>query len=162
MTQKTFTTVRFGNCELSFTDEDVVDLENIGFREDYNHDEKLWLLHDHGFTLCVVLASNLQDALDAAVDANKLDRFLIDFEDTGDRQSYLTKDCKDRNKAMDDLPAYIDGDDKYYWEFEPSFLGNAGEPFDIDSLGYVCFDLPKRSLTRALGEVIDGTDGHFI
>ena len=46
---------------------------------EYNpHNIRLWLLHDHGFTVCAVFATSLQDALDIAVDENKMDRYLID------------------------------------------------------------------------------------
>src|SRR5262249_44228884 len=48
------------------------------------HNVHGFLLHDHGFTVAVVFASNLQDALDEAADAGKLDRFQGSEEDMGE------------------------------------------------------------------------------
>jgi len=54
MSKKTI--VRVGNFELSFTDADVVNIEDIDFAGDYAEGlgERLWLIHDAGFTVCVV------------------------------------------------------------------------------------------------------------
>jgi hypothetical protein len=43
-------------------------------------------------------------------------------------------------------PEYTDKDGgKWWWAIEPTFLGNASELFDIESLGYVELPNPKRS-----------------
>jgi len=104
--------------DIKFSDADVVDLDNWIAAGEYNpHSVRPWLFHDHGFVLCVVFADSLQDALDEAVDADKLDRYLI-----------------------------AEGDMKDYENEEGiSFLGNAGEPFDIESLGVIELPNPKRS-----------------
>jgi len=104
--------------QIKFTDEDVVDIDDWIPAGEYNpHNVRPWLLHDHGFVLAVVFADCLQDAIDEAVDADKLDRFLVNEADRGD---------------------YPDDEGI-------SLLGNAGEPFDIESLGYVELDNPPMS-----------------
>lgn len=82
----------------------------------YNHHP--FILHDAGFVVCVVFASNLQDALDEAVDQNKLDRFQV---------------------TETELKDYITGQDaEGFDEYDGiTHLGNASEPFDIESLGIV-------------------------
>ena len=75
------------------------------------------MLHDHGFVLAVVFADCLQDALDIAVDNDKLDRFQV------------------TDNEMSDYPD----------EEGLSFLGNASEPFDIESLGAIELPNPKFS-----------------
>ena len=113
------TTIRHNNIEFSFTDDDIVEPDEFIPDGEYNpHDIHPWLLHDHGFTVCVVFASNLQDALDTAVDNGKMDRYLVSDEDMKD---------------------YDDPD-------ELAYLGNASEPFDIDTLGYVELSNPKGSI----------------
>lgn len=105
--------------EIKFTDADVVDLGDWIAAGEYNpHGVRPWLLHDHGFVLCVVFASNLQDALDKAVDEDKLDRFLI------------------AEKDLDDYGPEGDG---------IAYLGNASEPFNIESLGVEELPNPKAS-----------------
>jgi len=95
---------------IKFSDEDVVNFDAFIPEGEFNpHNVHPWVLHDHGFVVAVVFAGNLQDALDKAVDANKMDRFLIkekDFGDYPDDQGVTT-------------------------------LGNAGEPFDIENLDYI-------------------------
>jgi hypothetical protein len=74
----------------------------------YNpHNVHPWLFHDHGFALCVCFADCLQDALDIAADSGMIDRFRV--SPTG---------------KLDYEP---DGEGLTY-------LGNASEPFDIESL----------------------------
>ncbi len=131
------TKVLFGNLEFSFTDEDVIDLGDVQFAGEYNPwNKRMWLFHDHGFTLCVVMAESLQDALDIAVDNDKLDRFLVTEDQAEDY-----------------------GDDIYDCD-SLAYLGNASEPFDIETLGYVEFPLPKRSLTALYGESVKGLTCH--
>lgn len=105
--------------EIEFTDDDIVDIDSWIPAGEYNpHNVHPWLLHDNGFVLCVVFASNLQDALDAAVDANKLDHFLVDdaqLAEYGPDEEGITR------------------------------LGNASEPFDIESVSFVELKNPPRS-----------------
>ncbi|GAG26907.1 unnamed protein product, partial [marine sediment metagenome] len=65
-----------------FTDLDVCQIEDWIPEGEYNpHSVRPWLLHDHGFTVAVCFASSLQDALDIAVDCDKLDQFKVETED---------------------------------------------------------------------------------
>ena len=105
-------TVRVENLELSFPIPTLSTIPIFPQGESNPHNVRPWLLHDHGFALAVVFADCLQDALDIAVDNDKLDRYLIDKADYGDYE------------VETDSPRC-------------AFLGNAGEPFDIDALGYV-------------------------
>lgn len=157
------TIVRYQNLEFSFTDEDVIDIGDVSLDGDYNpYGERMWLIHDHGFTICVVMATNLQDALDAAVDENKMDRFLIDVTDPSVRDDYMTTDPAEIAAGYDpECPKFVDEDGtKYWWSREPAHLGNASEPFDIDTIGYVEFPLPKRSLTALYGHEVDAISCH--
>lgn len=101
-----------------FSDADVVNPDDFIAKGEYNpHNVRPFLLHDHGFTVAVVFAQSLQDAIDEAVDADKMDRYLIDPADMGDYPS----------------------------EEGISFLGNASESFDIESLGAIELPNPPRS-----------------
>jgi hypothetical protein len=117
---------------LSFTDDDVINLDEFIPDSAYNpHSVRPWLLHDHGFALAVVFADCLQDALDIAVDAGKLDRYFIE-------EKYNTPGTK--GLPASDYPTL--GTDN---EEGITRLGNASEPFDIDALGYVELRNPQFS-----------------
>ena len=118
------------HCEIhgiKFDDSDVVEPDEYIPDGEYNpHNVRPWLLHDHGFVVCVVFADCLQDALDAAVDADRMDRFLVEGAD---------------------LDEYEDmGDDNPL-----AYLGNASEPFDIETLGFVEIPNPPFSFCALLG-----------
>jgi hypothetical protein len=130
------------NCELRFSDDDVVNPDEFTPNGEYNpHSVRPWLLHEHGFALAVVFADSLQDALDIAVDAEKLDRYKVDLASESERSDYLTDDFSKADGGLDpNCPEYVGDDGKQYWWKEgmmPAFLGNEGEPFDIETLGYV-------------------------
>lgn len=136
--------------EITFTDADVVNIDNWIPKGEYNpHNVRPWLLHDSGFVLCVVFADSLQDALDEAVNENKLDRFQIDMDNEGERDDYLTSNWDDADHSLDqECPEYTDAAGvKYWWRdgMTPAFLGNASEPFDIESLGIEELPNPARS-----------------
>jgi len=105
--------------QIKFSDDDVVNPTDFIARADYNpHKVRPFLIHDAGFTVAVVFADNLQDALDIAVDAGKLDAFQIseaDLSDYGPEEDGITR------------------------------LGNAGEPFDIQTLDAVELPTPQFS-----------------
>ena len=64
---------------IRFDDSDVVNAD------DWHEDGPgAFLLHDHGFTLAVVIAETLQDALDEAADCGKLESFKIEESELGD------------------------------------------------------------------------------
>ena len=91
--------------QIKFTDADVVNPDDFIPAKAYNpHKVRPFLLHDHTFVLAVVFAESLQDALDIAVDAGKLDGFQVSEND------------------LADYGADEDG---------ISRLGNAGEAFDV-------------------------------
>lgn len=117
--------------EITFTDADIVNIGNwIPAGESNPHSVVPYLFHDHGFVVAVVFASNLSNALDIAADADKLDRYLI---------------------ADKDLESY--GPDAA----GISYLGNANEPFDIESLHDLELPNPPRSFVAqfnlAFGEI---------
>jgi hypothetical protein len=105
--------------QITFSDSDIVNLDDWIAKGEFNpHNVRPWLLHDHGFAVAVVFADCLQDAIDEAVDAGKMDRYLI---------------------AESDLKDYGDDGDGI------SYLGNDGQPMDIESLGAIELPNPKRS-----------------
>ena len=107
------------NFEWKFSETDVVDSCDFIPAGDFNpHNIHPFILHDAGFVVAVVFASNLQDALDIAVDGDKLDRFLVTPGELGDYEA---------GKDSEGNPEY-EG---------ITHLGNASEPFDIDTLGIV-------------------------
>ena len=116
-------TINVNNLEFSFTDADVCNLFDwIPAGESNPHNVRPWLLHDHGFTLAVVFAGCLQDAIDEAVDNGKLTRFKLDEKE---------------------VEAYCDTDN----EELISYLGNYGVPHDIESLDYIEIVNPPASFT---------------
>jgi hypothetical protein len=71
--------------QIKFTDADVVNKDDFIPQGEYNpHKVGPILLHDAGFILAVVFAESLQDALDIAADAGKLQAFEVDDEDMAD------------------------------------------------------------------------------
>jgi len=114
-------------AEITFTDADVVNPDQAVYQGENNYGVRPWLLHDAGFVLAVVFADCLQDAIDEAVDADRLDRFMVSAEDMGD----------------------------YPNEEGLSFLGNASEPFDIESLGYIELPIPARSFVAQLNASVN-------
>lgn len=110
-----------------FSDTDVVNPGDWIPHGEYNpHNVRPFLLHDHGFVIAIVFADCLQDALDEAVDADKMDRYLIGESDRADYG------WTEENGFPDDADSV-------------TYLGNASEPFDIDSLGAVELPNPVAS-----------------
>ena len=109
---------------LSFTDADVVNPDDFIPAGEYNpHNIHPFVLHDHGFVIGVVFAEHLQDALDIAVDENRMDHFMVsdaDMEDYGPDEDGIAR------------------------------LGNAGEPFDIQNVDCVELANPKFSFVALL------------
>lgn len=133
--------ITINNLDFSFTDADVCNPDNFVPDGDYNpHNIHPWLLHDHGFTVAIVFASNLQDAIDEAVDEDKMDRYAIGDVDLLD---YHDDDCasKVRVPGTGNIAAAACTCDTP----GVSYLGNAGEPFDIETLGFVELQNPPAS-----------------
>lgn len=128
---------------IKFSDADVVNPDDFIPAGEFNpHNVVPWLLHDHGFVLAVVFASNLQDAIDEAVDADKLDRYLLDRNDRSTQDDYMavTEDGSGFPVYREEnLLLMLD------WKEGISFLGNAGEPFDIEGLSAIELPNPKFS-----------------
>jgi hypothetical protein len=118
--------------EISFSDEDVANPDDFIPAGGYNpYKVRPFLLHDHGFVVAVVFASNLQEALDIAVDENKLDGFAVsekELTDYGPEEEGITR------------------------------LGNAGEPFDIESLEVIELPNPKWSFVALFNNVENKND----
>ena len=147
--------------DFRFSDDDVVNVDDWIPQGDYNpHNVRPWVIHDHGFTLAVVFAANEQDALDEAVDHDKLDRYMIKPGE-GDWQDYMTCDPAKMAAGFDpECPEYVDGNGvRWWWSVEPAFLGNAGEAFDVDSLGIAPMPNPKMSFKAVvMAEFCGGGD----
>lgn len=110
---KTFRgTIKHNGYELAYSMDDFINASDI---DTWKH---CYLLHDHGYVLAIVFADCEQDALDEAVDCNKLDRYQVSDEEMSD---------------------YGDTDEERMEQL--SYLGNASEPFDIESLGM--FEIAK-------------------
>lgn len=134
--------------EIKFSDKDVINIEDAIFNGDYNPNKVApYLIHDHGSVIAVVFASSMNEALDIAVDKDKLDAFLIDPSDKSDRDDYMTSDFSKAAGGLDEkCPEFTDKDGvKYWWSVEPAFLGNASEPFDIESIGIEKMPVPQLS-----------------
>ena len=85
------------------------------------HRMRPWLIHNEYGPMCIVFAHHEGDALDQAVDSNRLDSCLNEIEHA------------------------THGD-----ECECSFLGNASEPFDLTNIGIVELPNPKFSFCALL------------
>lgn len=143
--------------QIKFTDTDVINLDDWIPAGEYNpHNVRPFLLHDHGFVLCVVFADCLSDALDIAADEGKFDRYLIDLNNPSHRDDYLVRDIVTPGSDPN-CPEYIDKEgNKYWWkeEKEPAFLGNAGEPFDLESIGVEELANPPRSFCAQYNAIV--------
>lgn len=140
-------------AQIKFTDKDVVNPDdfipatNEAYKSHNPHHMRPWLIHDHGTAACVVFAQSQRDALDEAANAGKLDPWQIDPSDEDDRADYMTTNEEEVASKYDVYaPEYVDTDGvKWYWNMEPTLLGNAGEPFDIEGLEVVELPIPKFS-----------------
>lgn len=115
---------------VKFTDADVVNPDDFIPAGEYNPNKVLpFLFHDEGFALAVVFAENLQDALDIAADAGKLDRYQVHSDDLKDYADMRADGHPDWDSAHERL----------------AHLGNASEPYDIESLGIMELPAPAFS-----------------
>jgi hypothetical protein len=105
--------VNANGLEWSFNRSDVVNPDDYIPNGEFNpYKIHPFLIHNEFGPLCVVYASNLQDALDEAVDGDKLDSCLVSPEDYKEAEAEGHSD-------------------------EYANLGNAGEPFDLTYIGFV-------------------------
>lgn len=116
------------NLDLQFSDSDVVN------PEDYDDDKggpTPFFLHDAGFCLAVCFADCLQDAIDIAVDGDKLERFAVDFSE---------------NDPLADWRDYGETPDEATENDRISWLGNCCLPYDIETVGAIELTTPAFSL----------------
>jgi hypothetical protein len=114
---------------MEFTLKDVCNLSDAlsyapesGKKASFNpHGVRPIILSDHGQVVTVVFASNLQDALDEAVDQHKLD-------------SYMIEEPGNTNTEVKGLPAADYPTLGTENEEGIARLGNASEPFDIENI----------------------------
>lgn len=131
------TVVRFANYEIKFSDSDIANPEDVTwYAGGTKLKESFWVLHERGSVVCVVYAETLQDALDIAVNTDRLDRYLV-TEEMADQYGGNIYDCESL-----------------------TYLGNASEPFDTESLGYVRFQVDSISVCGGLGPVVEATEYH--
>lgn len=148
---------RQANFDFQFSDEDFANPNDMIPAGEFNpHNVRTFLLHDAGFVVAVVFADCLQDALDEAVDRGKLDRFQVSEAELKD---YETGERSDVGSewAPEGYPEYRG----------ITHLGNASEPFDIESLDVV--EVPTSQwgpeywtvgqLEQAVENLEDGWDG---
>ncbi len=137
--------------DIKFTDADVVNPDEYS-KDNARYNIKPWLIHDHGFVVAVVFANNLQEALDEAVDADKLAAWQLNSDEQSVRDEYMhaVQACdgylvKVYGNGQDNAPtAYLD------WNDEVALLGNASEPFDIEGLEVVELPNPPFSFCALL------------
>jgi len=120
---------------IRFDDQDVVN------PQDYDPDAKgeldmpgcgnlPVLFHDHGFTLAIVFAETLQDAMDIFADSGKADRFEISHEE-----------FKSGDWGTEENPRGI------------IHLGNESRMFDSESFEFVILQNPPFSFTGLYWEM---------
>jgi hypothetical protein len=93
--------------------------------DNWDFAKEVYIFHDHGFVCGIVLEDNLQDALDELVDADRISSMRIEESDYGDYG------------VETDNPTC-------------SFLGNAGEPYDIECLACHIIPKPRFSLVAMI------------
>ena len=113
--------VKSDKLELALSDEDIVNPDAIEYA-DHNgrKGNTLFILHDNGSVVCAAWAYELSEAIDEAADCGMLDRYLIDELD------YANYGIGTNAPGC-------------------SFLGDAGEPYDIRVLDHVELPAPTRS-----------------
>ena len=139
--------------EVSFTDADIVNPDDYIAAGEYNpYNVRLFVAHDHGVIVGAAFAECRSDALDKLADANKLDHLRINPENEHDREDYMTTDVKEIASGFDPDCVEHESPDgtMYWWKKEPAFLGNAIEPFDIDTLSVFEVPCPKMSICALL------------
>lgn len=104
----------------SFCDSDVIN-RNEWSSEIGSANKLAYLMHDHGFTVAVVIAERRSEALDIAADAGNLDRWEVSDEEAS----------SDYENGYDDPRI--------------ESLGSNGKFFDIEGLTIVSFELPTVS-----------------
>jgi hypothetical protein len=116
--------IKLGNG-LSFADSDIVNLDDFIPAKEYNpYNVHPFLIHDHGFTVGIAFASNLQEALDELADHGKLDHFKVTEKEL--ESDYEYDESSGEHQGI-------------------SWLGNNGLPYDIETIG--CIELKNPPLS---------------
>lgn len=110
---------------VEFSDHDVVNPDDY----DAYKDNRVWVFHDHGSVLGVVIMPDMSDAFDELADSGKIDHLIVSDEEMGDYE------LDEEGRLEDERVGH---------------LGNAGEPFDVESVGVYELAEPKFSLTALL------------
>lgn len=120
--------IRNGNLEARYGVDDFVNPESYCSTGWTEGRQKAHVLLDGGVVLAIVFDEyykySEQDAIDEAVDCGKLDRFRV------------------ADSELKDYLVAVDGEGNPEYE-GISFLGNASEPFDIDSMVVWVVDAKK-------------------
>lgn len=113
--------VKFDDLELTLSDADIVNPDGIEYADlNGRKGNSLFILHDKGDVVCAAWAYELSEAMDIASDSGMLDHYLIDELD------YANYGIGTNAPGC-------------------SFLGDAGEPYDIRSLSHAKLASPTRS-----------------
>ena len=134
-------------CGVKFSDNDILNPEDYIPADQYNpHARVPWLLHDHGFTLCVVFADTLQDALDEAADGridgdSPLARFRVNMDLEEDELSLDVswQDYGDTPEEAADNEALC-------------YLGNRSEMYDLENVKILQLPNPKASFVAQFNQ----------
>lgn len=121
-------TFRENGYDFTFGDSDIVNLE------EYLQDSvgrphpmmRAWLFHDHGFTLAVAFATHEAAALEAAADSEKLEHFMLTYDEVKEYE---------RDGREDNI----------------SYLGADEEAYDIGTLGIVPLPIVPFSYVALFG-----------
>ena len=119
--------IHYENFDFQYSADDFVNADSWDFIDDFldKHTPRAWVIHNAGFVLAIVFeeypAFTDQDALDAAVDANKLDGLLVSESELDD---YKTGEDSEGNPEYEGIV----------------YLGNASEPFASETLEYFIVD----------------------
>lgn len=114
----------------TFTESDIANPGEFVPAGEYNpHGFRPHVIEGVYGVVCVVFASNVQDALDEAVDLDRLDAYLVSEEDFAEATEEGRED-----------------------EFACAYLGNGDEPFDLTDLDVESF--PVKSMPKELTDYL--------
>jgi hypothetical protein len=143
-------TVETQHGAITYEPGDVVNPDDYIPAGEFNpHNIRPWLIHNEYGTLAIVYASNEQDALDEAVDGDKMDSCLVQPECilTG-TEGENPDDCTTHDHKIDEDVAY---------------LGNASEPFDLTYIGIVPLPNQQYGVSEvATDEMLEGYEKEMI
>jgi hypothetical protein len=111
------------NFEYDLSDELIINFDN------YEYSTKAYLIHDAGFPICIVFASEEHEAIDIAVDAGKLEAYKLTLKE-------------ELEYKQDGIESSI------------TYCGDDVTPMDLDSLTIIELPHPKRlSYCKTIKEI---------